>query len=265
MIGILESPETMQQELSAKANLTLRERTEERYRNLATRGVVSQQDLDTAVGGLDVARAEVARVGALRGYEIVRAPFEGRITARYVDEGALLSAATNATASAQPVVDVAQLTKVRIFAYPGQIDAARINEGDDVTLWTDAEPAKMRNEKVTRITHALDPRTRTMLVEVDVDNADEALRPGSYVNENHTVPASGAVAVPADAIALRGGMPFVAIAQSGKAHYVPVEVADDDGKTVRLARGVAIGDDVLVHPSDDIVEGVAVQLTTIGK
>lgn len=265
VLGVLESPETLQQEAAAQADLNLRRLTERRVRSLAPSGLVSQQEVDNAAGSLDVARAESARIKALRGYEVLRAPFDGRITARYVDQGALLSAATSSTTSAQEIVEVADTSRVRIFVYPGQLDATRVHEGDVVSFWSDAEPARRRTDEIVRIAHALDPRTRTMLAEIEVDNADESLRPGSYVHVEVTIPTTNGVVVPADSIVLRAGKPFVALARAGKATFVPVDVADDDGKLVRLASGVALGDDVITHPSDDVIEGGAVTIATPKK
>lgn len=255
ILGIIESPETAQQEFSARAELLLRKQTERRVRNLVPSGVVSQQDLDNASGGLAVARAEADRIRALRGYEVLRAPFAGRVTARYVDPGSLLSAATGATQSAQPVLDLADTGRVRIFIYPGQLDAARVHEGDKVTFWTDAEPARRRADHIQRTAYALDPRTRTMLAEIDVDNRDQSLHPGSSVHVELTVPSPGGVTVPAEALVLHGGKAQAAVVRAARIHFTPIEVADDDGKVVRVSSGLALGDEVVLHPSDDIVEG----------
>jgi RND family efflux transporter MFP subunit len=262
VLAVIESPETAQQELSARAELLLRQRTEKRARALAPSGVVSQQELDNAAGGLAVARAETARIRALRGYELLRAPFAGRITARYVDPGALLSAATGATQSAQPVLEVADTRRVRVFIYPGQLDAAGIREGDAVTFWTDAEPARKRQAQLVRTTHALEPRTRTMLAEFDVDNQDESLHPGSFVHAQITVPAAGGVVVPADTLVIHGGTPHAAVVQKSRVHFTPIEVVDDDGKAVRVSAGLAVGDEVILHPSDDVMEGGTVHAIT---
>ncbi len=255
VLGVIESPETAQQELSAHAELLLREQTAHRVRALVPSGVVSQQEMDNAVGGLAVARAESARIRALRGYEVLRAPFAGRVTARYVDPGALLSAATGATQSAQPVLELSDTSHVRIFIYPGQLDAPRVHEHDRVTFFTDAEPARHRPAEIVRTTYALDPRTRTMLAEIDVDNQDQSLQPGSYVHVQLTVPAGGGVVVPADALLIKSGKPHAAVVQKAHVHFTPVEVTDDDGLMVRLSSGIAEGDPVILHPGDDVVEG----------
>lgn len=260
ILGLIESPESEQQELSARAELLLRNRTERRVRSLIPSGVLSAQDLDNASSGLSAARAEAARIHALRGYEVLRAPFAGRVTARYVNPGAMLPAATGATQSAQPVLDIADTSRVRIFVYPGALDAPLIHEGNAVTFWTDADPARKRAAKVTHITHALDPRTRTMLAEIDVDNEDGSLDPGSYAHVQITVPTIGGVVMPADALTLRGGKPYVAMIVDHRATFRLIEVGDDDGKSVRVVSGLAVGDQVVVHPSDDVLEGAMLQV-----
>jgi RND family efflux transporter MFP subunit len=255
ILGVIESPESVQQELSARAELALREKTENRVRALAPSGVVSQQEMDDATSGLAVARAESARIRALRGYEVLRAPFSGRITARYVDPGALLSAATAATQSAQPVLELADTRRVRIFVYPGQLDAPHVHEHDRVIFWTDAEPNRRRAAEILRTTNALDPRTRTMLAEIDVENRDQSLQPGSYVHVELSVPAAGGVVVPADALLIKGGKPHAAVVAQQHVHFTPVEVVDDDGTAVRISSGLAEGEPVVLHPSDDVIEG----------
>jgi multidrug efflux pump subunit AcrA (membrane-fusion protein) len=172
-----------------------------------------------------------------------------------VDPGALLSAATGATQSAQPVVDITDLSRVRVFIYPGQQDAVRTHEGDKVTFWTDADPNKKREAQISRLTHALDPRTRTMLAEFDVDNAGDSIQPGSFVHVQLTLAGGAGSVVPADAIVLRGGKSFVAGVANGHARFVPVDVVDDDGKQVVISRGVGPGDVVILHPSDDVIDG----------
>src|SRR5262249_9448856 len=129
LLGVIESPETEHDVASKKADLAVKKLTDKRYKSLAESGIVSEQDRDRAAADVEIAAAELLRVSALRGYELIRAPFAGIITARYADPGALLQAATSSQ-SALPLVDVTDSARLRIFVYLAQQDALFVHEGD---------------------------------------------------------------------------------------------------------------------------------------
>jgi RND family efflux transporter MFP subunit len=259
LLATLESPETDQQVLSARANLATRKIIAQRYDKLAPEGVVSQQELDTASGNLQVGQAELARASALEGYEAIRAPFGGIVTARFVDVGALLPAATGSTTGAQPLVELTDMDVVRIYAYPGQGDAEFVHDGMQVKIESDAHPGERLDAQVTRTSHALDPRTRTMLTEVDVDNKNRWVLPGVFVRVTMALDTPPALVVPAEAVFLREGKPIVAVVADGHAHFTPIEAGDDDGRLVRIVSGVKEGQMVALHVGDEISDGAAVQ------
>jgi RND family efflux transporter MFP subunit len=259
LLATLESPETDQQVMSARAALATRKLIADRYDKLAPQGVVSQQELDQAAGNLVVGKAELARASALEGYEAIRAPFPGTVTARFVDVGALLPAATGSTSGAQPLVELTDMDVVRIYVYPGQADAQFVREGMPVRLESDASAGKPREAKVTRSTHALDPRTRTMLTEIDLDNKDRSLLPGVFVHVTMDLDTPTSLAVPAEAVFLREGKPVVAVVADGHAHFTPIEAGDDDGKVVRILSGLHEGQLVALHVGDAISDGAAVR------
>jgi RND family efflux transporter MFP subunit len=259
LLATLESPETDQAVLSAKAALATKRLVAERYKQLAPKGIISQQELDTASGDLAVAEAELARTAALEGYEAIRAPFDGVVTARFVDPGALLPAATGSTSSAQPLVEVTDMSRVRIYVYLGQGDAPFVKEGTPAKLDTEAHPGQSIDAMVTRITRELDEKTRTMLTEIDVDNQSTWVYPGLYVHVSMKLDTPPALAIPADAVFLRDGKPVVAVVDGGKARFTPIETGDDDGKVVRVLSGLKEGDLVALHVGDEVSDGSPVQ------
>lgn len=259
VIGVVSVPETDQQISSLEAQLVSKKQLAERTRALVPAGVASQAELDRADSDLKASQAEVDRLVAVRGYDTIRAPWGGTITARYADPGALLPAATGSTQSAQPLVDLVDMSKCRIVVYLGQIEAQLVKEGDPVAIVRDAAPANPISAVITRIPRALDPRTRTMPVEIWVDNPDSVLYPGLYVHVRLTVKAPPTLALPSDAVFVRAGKPTVAKLDGGKARFTEVQVADDDGKTVRITSGLAAADEVILHVGDEISDGAPVQ------
>jgi RND family efflux transporter MFP subunit len=259
VLATLESPDTDQQVLSARADLATKKIVSDRYEKLAPQGVVSQQELDQASGSLHVGQAQLARAAALENYEAIRSPFEGIITARFVDVGALLPAATGSTTGAQPVVEVTDMSVVRIYAYPGQADAPFVRDGMPVKLEIDAHPGELVDARVTRTSHALESRTRTMLTEIDVDNKNDWVMPGVFVRVTMTLDTPSTLVVPAEAVFLREGKTTVAVVEGGRVRFAPIEAGDDDGRVVRVLSGVSEGQEVALHVGDEVSDGAAVQ------
>src|SRR5204863_332411 len=137
------------------------------------------QDREAADEGVKVARAALVRAQVQKEYQVLRAPFDGTVTARFADPGTLLPAATGSTSSAQPLLEVAQLDRLRVALHLGQDDAARVRVGDKVQLQTsrDQPPFEAR---ISRISQSLDPRTRTMMCESDLPQPPEGLYPGAF-------------------------------------------------------------------------------------
>jgi RND family efflux transporter MFP subunit len=259
VLGILEAPEVEQQAASTRADLALKRVTEQRAQNLAPSGAVSQQELDQSRAQVSQLNAELARIEAMRGYSVIRSPFDGVITARYADPGALLQAATGSTQSALPLVDVADIERVRILVYLGQSEALFVREGDAVQIWNESKPDDKVSAKVTRFSRSLDPRTRTMLTEVELPNPKHVFYPGTFVRVRLVLATPPSLAMPADAVVFKDGISQVALVQNGAVHFVPVEVDSPDGKTVRVVKGVERNATVILHPGDDVLEGVKVQ------
>ncbi|HEY1416313.1 MAG TPA: efflux RND transporter periplasmic adaptor subunit, partial [Myxococcaceae bacterium] len=210
LLARLESPETDQQVLGARADLQLKTVQAQRARTLRPQGFIAQQDLDNAESALQVSRATLQQLLALQSYEQVRAPFDGVVTARYVDPGALVAAGTASNQAVQPLFDFADMRTVRVQVYVGQDDAADISPGSPVSIALPDDPGHPIEAKVTRTAQGIDARTRTMLIEVDVPNEPVRLYPGSYVNVKIRFPGKRTPLVPGDALAWRGDAVYVA-------------------------------------------------------
>jgi len=260
LLAELESPEIDQAYNAAEADLNNKRAQSNRQRDLAKKGVASEQDAENAEAATKVAEANLRSVAASRGYQEIRAPFTGVITARYVDPGALVSAGANATQSAQPVVDVAQMDTLRIYIYLGQDDAASVREGDPAVITEDARPSIQITDKVARMTRSLDPRTRTMLCEVDVDNHLGQLFPGDFVHVKLSMASEPYPLIPSAALIARTGKLNVAVIRDGRAHLVPVTIGRDDGTTAQVTSGLTGGEQVAIGAAAELRDDIPVRI-----
>lgn len=259
IIGVLESPETDQEVVAARADLVQKQLNAQRARKLAPAGVLSQQDLENALSALAVSRANLQRVQALQEYKVVRAPFDGVVTGRYVDPGALVPAATGATQSALPLVDLANLKRVRVTVFVGQDVAPFVKQGDPATIVEDARPERRIQGTVSRMASALDPRSRTMLTEVWLDNTEYKLFPGTFVHVTLKLQVPPAPSVPAEALFARGEQLFVAVVKDQQLHFVQVEPGLNDGKNTQIRSGLKGGEQVALSLPSSLTDGARVQ------
>lgn len=258
VLATLEAPDVEQQVLAAQADLELRRQIVRRDRGLVAPAIISQQELEQAVAQEKVAEAALARAKAQREYQVLRAPFDGVVTARYADLGALLPAATSSTQAAQPLMEIADLDRLRISLQLGQDDAALVRVGDPVRLQIEAshEPVEAR---VTRLAQSLDPRTRTMLAEIDLQPAPPGLYPGAFVDVALTLRAEPRPQVPAEAVLVQNGNPMVALIDGRTVHFVRIRTGVDDGRNVEVLSGLKGGELVALNLATDASEGSAVQ------
>jgi membrane fusion protein, multidrug efflux system len=190
----------------------------------------------------------------------VRAPFDGVVTARYVDPGALVAAGTASNQAVQPLFDFADMRTVRVQVYVGQDDAADIHPGSPVSIALPDDPGHPIEGKVTRTAQGVDPRTRTMLVEVDVPNEPVRLYPGSYVNVKIRFPGRRTPLIPGDALAWRGDAVYVAkLDPDNRVRLVRIQPGEDDGRRVQVLSGLQGGEQVVLNPSAELSDGDRVQ------
>jgi RND family efflux transporter MFP subunit len=259
VLAEVSSPETDQQVLGAEATLANRRLNAERARRLAPRGIVSRQELDQALADLRVAQADLRRVRALQEYETLRAPFDGTVTARFVDPGALVAGA----GTGAPVVELADPDHVRVFVYVGQDLAPFVRVGDAAEILLDQQPDARVPATVRRLADALDLRSRSMLVELWLSGAPAVrLVPGLFVHVDLHVAVPPLPSVPADALVARGDKLQVALVREKKLHFVDVEPGTNDGRQLQIRRGVSGGEVVALSPPSDLGEGAPVQPVT---
>ena len=260
LLAHLESPETDQQVLGARADVQLKLVQAERARKLRPQGFIAQQDLDNAESALSVSRATLQQLLATQGYEQVRAPFDGVVTARFVDPGALVAAGTASNQAVQPLFEVADMRTVRVQVYVGQDDASDIHPGVPVSISLPEDPGHPIEAKVTRTAQGLDTRTRTMLVEVDVPNEPVRLYPGGYVNVKLRFPGKRTPLIPGEALAWRGDVVYVArLETDNRVKFVRIQPGEDNGRLVQVLSGLQGGEQVVLNPSAELSDGDRVQ------
>jgi RND family efflux transporter MFP subunit len=245
VLAALESPDADEQVFAAQADLILKQQQERRTRALAPTHTVSEQDLDQAESALKLAESALARAKVLQSYATLRAPFDGVVTARFVDPGALVAAATGSTTSVQPVLELAAMDRLRVWIYLPQDDALAVREGDEALL-APREGSPI-HATVTRVTHSLDPRTRTMLAEIVVPNVPARMVPGQFVTVQLHVPRPPRPLVLADALVIRGKSASVALVEKDRVRLVPVVMGDSDGKKVEVLEGLQGGERVALN------------------
>ena len=259
IVAVLEAPEVDDQVRSAEADLVLKKRTAERYEILGKQGLVSKQDVDTVVSAYGVSAATLSQMKANQSYKIVRAPFAGVVTARYVDPGALIPAATGATQAALPLIDITNSKRLRVAVFVGQDVASAIRVGDPALIVEDQHPDHRISAPISRLASALDPRSRTMLCEIWVDNPLTLILPGVFVFVTLKLHVNRLPSVPAEAVFMRGSRSFIAALREGHARFVSVEVKATNGKSIEVEGAVLIGETILLNVPTQLDDGAAIQ------
>jgi RND family efflux transporter MFP subunit len=273
LMAQIETPEVDQQlqvaqaDLkSAQANLDLANTTSSRYQNLLKTNSVSKQETDVAVSdasakkaAVDASMANVRRLEQLQSFEKVYAPFDGIVTARNTDVGRLISAGQNTTP--QELFHLAAIDKIRVYVAVPQAYAAAVKVGGKATLTLDEYPGKSFEGTIARNSNAIDQASRTLNVEVDVDNPKGELLPGAYVFVHIKVPEHVAnLMVPSNTLLFRSEGLRVGIVRDGRVQLVPVKIGRDAGATVEIASGLSPNDAVILDPSDSLTSGQEVQI-----
>jgi RND family efflux transporter MFP subunit len=259
VIAILETPDLDKQVADAKAAYWLQSVTDKREQLLVRQGVIAQQEADTANASMLEARATYEQLLAEQSYKEITAPFDGIVTARYVDPGALIPQATT-TANGVPIVAVASVSPLRVYAEVPQNLALWVKNGDPVTITSYEREGKNFEGTILRHPEALDTASRTMLVEVDLPNKDRALLPGMYAKLDITVDASAASGsmVRDDALVFRDNQVFVPVVRDGHLHLIPVKLGYDNGNTVVVEGDIHSEDMVALNVGQAATDGEVV-------
>jgi multidrug efflux pump subunit AcrA (membrane-fusion protein) len=271
LIAILVSPEVDQAVYDALANYRLQVITNNRYQYLVKEQVVPQQTADNWQASMLQAQAYYRQELATQAYEVVRAPVDGIITARYFDPGALIPAATapvSPTASpgyptnttSSPIVAMATLQPLRIYAYVPQPLTPFIHNGDRAAVSVDEYPDQEFDGTVTRHPEALAEDSRTMLVEVDLPNRDLKLMPGMYGKVRlTTAPTTGALVAPDDALVFKDDKVYLPIVREKRLHLAEVHLGHDNGIYVVVSGDIHDGDLVAMSVGQAVSDGEPVQ------
>ena len=266
--------------LQARSNLALAKITLERWKKLVAAGVVAQQDGDekqanyearqadleaalanvaAAQSTISVNEANLQRLTEMKGFDRLTAPFDGIITTRNTTTGTLISSGTSSPN--RELLREAQIDVLRIFISAPQTNAAEIRPDMPAELTIQELPNRIFKGSVARTANALEEASRTMRVEVRVNNPDHLLLPGMYAQVKFSVSRSNAPpVVPGDTLLIRStGTQVALVDPDHKVHFQKIEVGRDYGQEIEVLSGLSVGQTVIVNPTDDIREGIEVQ------
>jgi len=274
LLAVIETPEVDQQLqqarsnlLTARANLELAGITKTRYQGLLKSNAVSQQDVDNAVGAynanesiVEADKAAVEQYSALASFEKIYAPFDGVITARNTDIGDLINSGSS-TGVKTDLFHIAQPGKLRVYVNVPEEYSQGIKVGMTANLSLAEFPGRKFEGKLVRTAEDINMTTRTLLVEIDVDNPQGTLLTGSYAEVHLAVPTNASTfLLPVNTLIFRSEGLRVATVKSGKVVLSDVTPGHDLGTQIEIVSGLKPDDQVIVNPPDSIVAGQQVQI-----
>ena len=277
LLAEISTPELDQQLVQAQADLKTAEATAnnarvqaERYTGLVKSEAVSQQDTDTFVNQANAtsaavksAEANVQRIKELQSFEKIYAPFDGVVTARNVDIGQLID-----TGTTRELFHLQALNVLRVYTNVPQVYSNAVKRGDKIDLTFAEHPGRTFQGNLVRTADAIDPVSRTLLVEIDVDNRKGELMPGSLAQVHFkTPPVAPTFVVPVSALIFRrDGLQIGTVIDKDSqtiARIVPITIGQDDGATVQVISGIDAADRIIQDPPDSLIEGERV--TVVNK
>ncbi len=277
LLAEVDTPELDQQldqaraDLStAEANARLAQTTAERYRDLIKTDSVARQDLDNANGALEARQAAVAsaeanlrRLEQLHAFARIEAPFDGVITARNVDVGALIDPGS----SARELFHIAATHKLRVFVNVPEAYSRAAQQGVDADLTLREFPDRRFTGRLTRTAEAIDVNSRTLLTEIDVDNPKGELLPGSYCEVHLKLPTPGTtLKLPVNALIFRSeGLQVATVGADNRVALHTVSIGRDYGTAVEVLSGVGPADNVVLDPPDSLAAGTVVRTVKAEK
>jgi membrane fusion protein, multidrug efflux system len=261
LLATIISPETDQALRAALSDLENKQKIFYRDTSLVKKNYISIEEKEASETNVRMAEANVKSLKEQQQYKNITSPFNGTITARYADPGALVQNAINSQASALPLVSVSQLDKIRIYVYVEQKDASFVKPGYPVEIMMSERPGIILKDKITRQAGELDPKTRMELVEIDRLNSDRNIVPGSYVQVHIKSPSAAGLQIPSDALVIRGTKYFAAVIQSDSSiHFKPIKIGDNSGINVTVLNGLTENEIVGLNIGDNLVEGQKVHV-----
>ena len=279
LLADIETPEVDQQLEQARADLKNAQANEQlasvtaaRWQNLLKTNSVSQQETDQAVSDLaakqaaaDSMTANVHRLEQLQSFEKIYAPFSGVITARNTDIGALINAGAGGTP--QELFHMAAVNRLRVFVAVPEVDSATAENGAKATLTLDEFPGEEFQGTIVRNSDSIDLTSRTLNVEVDVDNPAGRIKAGAYTFVHLKRPdvrpgLTHSLVIPANTLLFRSEGLRVGVVRNNHAELVPITIGRDYGSTVEAVTGLNPTDQVIVNPSDSLTTGTPVRVNT---
>jgi RND family efflux transporter MFP subunit len=276
LLAVIATPEIDEQLRQAVADLATAEANAnnariqaQRYSGLVKSNAVSRQDTDTYVNqaaataaAVRSAQANVQRLRELQSFEKIYAPFDGVVTARNVDIGQLID-----PGAGKELFHMQAIQTLRVYTNVPQLYSQDMKRGSKIDLTFPEHPGKTFQGTLVRTADAIDPASRTLLVEIDVQNRAGQLLPGSLAQVHFKAPANGPTfVVPAAALIFRReGLRLGTVVQSATgpiAHLVPVIIGQDDGATVQIVHGLNASDRVIQDPPDSLIDGEKVSPQT---
>ena len=260
LLAEIATPEVDQQLAQARAQEEIAKLTADRWRDLLVKKVVSKQEYDQNEKAYEGAKANLQQLEKIQGFQQILAPFAGKIAARNIDVGTLVTAGTGN--SGTPLFSLVQSDVLRVYVFAPQENAPSIREGLAAKIVLQEYPGQEFDGKVTRTAGALDPQTRTMQVEVQVPNQQGKLYAGMYGQVKFLLTDDNApIVVPADAFVFRAqGPQVVTVTNDNRIHWQKISVGRDFGTQLEVLNGLKENTEVVMNPTDDLREGIEVQV-----
>ncbi len=272
LLAEIETPELDQQLLqaqadllSAGANMELAKTTSVRWQSLLAKHAVSQQETDQVVSDYAAkqaayasSQANVGRLKELQSYERVVAPFDGIITARSTDIGALIGSGSGSTP--RELFHEAAVGRLLVYVAVPENYADSVRDGQTVTITQDANPGQIITGTISRNANAIDQTSRTLNVQVAVDNASGQLLPGAYVFVHLKLPSTGThtFTIPSNTLLFRAEGLRVGVVRNNVVNLIPITIGHDFGSTVEVTSGLSPNDEIVLDPSDSLTSGTQV-------
>ncbi|MBS2019576.1 MAG: efflux RND transporter periplasmic adaptor subunit [Deltaproteobacteria bacterium] len=249
----------------AQASVGLARNNAQRANELAPKGIVSQQELQQSQAALAsaeaqeaAAKAQVAAFATRLGETRIESPLDGVVTVRRLDPGVLVGPSTGASSSA--IVSVARVDVLRVFVTVSERDVHLVKTGLAAHVEVDALPGKRIEGSVVRLAPMLDPATRTLDAEVQIDNASGELRPGMFGRGSIVVAThSAAAVVPSNAVQISNGKRYAFVLDGDKVRRREVTIGVDEGTWIEIEKGVLVGEEIVTVGIDAISDGTQVR------
>ena len=275
LLAEIDTPDLDQQLLQAKADLAsaqaneaLASTTAKRWQAMLSSDSVAKQEVDEKTGDFtakralaNAAKANVDRIEATKAYARIVAPFDGVVTARNTDVGALINAGS--TGGGQPLFVVSDVSKLRVYVQVPQTFVPSIPAGATAQLTVPEYPGRTFDARVDASSQAVNASSGSTLIQLSVDNADGKLMPGSFTNVRFKLDANAAgLRVPASALIFNAsGLHLATVGSDNKVTFKTVTILHDYGKTVEIGSGLAADDRVIDSPPDGLVNGDQVKIS----